>query len=487
MGRDTRPGQVIGGRYRLVSDLGSGGFGRVWKAHDATLRIDVAVKEIWLPPAVSETEQAERSARAAREARNAARLRDHPNIVAVHDVVVEDGLPWIVMRLVDGCSLEEHLFRRGPLSVDETEKVARAMLGALGAAHAAGIVHRDVKPANVMLTRSGEVQLTDFGIAVHPADTALTTTGAIVGSVPYMAPERVRGTDGLPVSDLFSLGVTLYQAVEGVSPFRRGTPTGCMAAVLFEEAPPAGRAGRLEPLITALLDKEPDRRPDTRSALALLTSPTGPGTDAARTETYTRIAGAVRALAEARVAEALRAAELLRRAAGTRPGPHDATTTPVRPPAATRTVQATRTTQTTRTIQATRTTQAAGNRPGAAVRFAGGVALVLAVAAGAVALARSGESTGDKEICDSAFESIAAFRQAHPSFTEESAKGPAETVAAARLAADLRAEEAKASDTDVKTALHNYAVITEGNFPDSTHGLMYGHLREACENVGSEP
>ncbi|REK88874.1 serine/threonine protein kinase [Streptomyces inhibens] len=248
--QSTRPGQVIGGRYRLVSELGSGGFGRVWKARDETLRIDVAVKELWLVPVMSETEQAERLARAAREARNAARLRDHPNIVGVHDVVVENGLPWIVMQLIDGCSLQEHLDTHGPLSAEEAANVAAKLLGALGAAHEAGIVHRDVKPANVMLTGSGEVLLADFGIAVHHADTALTTTGAVIGSMEYMAPERARGTDGLAASDLFSLGVTLYQAVEGVSPFRRDTPTGCLAAVLFEQAPPPVRAGRFEPLIT---------------------------------------------------------------------------------------------------------------------------------------------------------------------------------------------------------------------------------------------
>ncbi|MER6140425.1 substrate-binding domain-containing protein [Streptomyces sparsogenes] len=271
---NARPGQVIGGRYRLVSNLGSGGFGRVWKAYDETLRLDVAVKELWILPAASETEQAERLARAAREARNAARLRDHPNIVGVHDVVIEDDRPWIVMRLVDGCSLEERLAGHGPLSVEEAATVAERLLLALGAAHDAGIVHRDVKPANVMLATNGEVLLADFGIAVHHADTALTATGAVIGSVEYMAPERVRGTDGLAASDLFSLGVTLYQAVEGVSPFRRDTPTGSLTAVLFDQAPPPRRAGRLAPLITGLLEKDPDRRPTVAAALASLRSPT---------------------------------------------------------------------------------------------------------------------------------------------------------------------------------------------------------------------
>ncbi|MEV1168116.1 serine/threonine-protein kinase [Nonomuraea sp. NPDC049784] len=278
----TRPGKLIGGRYRLVSELGSGGFGRVWGAHDETLRVDVAVKELWLPPVMAEDEKADRLARATREARNAARLRDHPNIVGVHDVLVENGLPWIVMQLIDGRSMQDHLDAHGPLSVEETANVAAKLLRALNAAHDADIVHRDVKPANVMISKSGEVLLADFGIAFHRADTALTVTGAVIGSVEYMAPERARGADGLAASDLFSLGVTLYQAVEGVSPFRRDTPTGCLTAVLFEEAPPPVRAGRLAPLITALLDKDPDRRLTIEAALTLIDAPKAPTVKAAR-------------------------------------------------------------------------------------------------------------------------------------------------------------------------------------------------------------
>ncbi|MFE3521265.1 serine/threonine-protein kinase [Streptomyces sp. NPDC059161] len=151
------------------------------------------------------------------------------------------------------------LAKQGPLPVEQAAVVAAKMLEALGAAHQAGIVHRDVKPANVMMASDGEVLLADFGIAVHHADTTLTSTGAVIGSVECMAPERACGTDGLAAGDLFSLGVTLHQAVEGVSPFRRGTPTGCLAAVLFEEAAPSERAGRLAPLITGLLEKDPDR------------------------------------------------------------------------------------------------------------------------------------------------------------------------------------------------------------------------------------
>ncbi|MFF5204931.1 serine/threonine-protein kinase [Streptosporangium sp. NPDC000396] len=265
----TRAGYVVGGRYRLVAELGSGGFGRVWQARDETLDVDVAVKELQLLPGMSQAEQADRLKRATREARNAARLRNHENIVAIHDVVVEDGLPWIVMELIDGCSLNEHIKAHGPLPVERAASVAVALLAAIGAAHQEGVVHRDIKPANVMLARNGKVLLTDFGIAVHSTDTALTATGMFIGSLEYTAPERLGGTEGLPASDLFSLGVTLYQAVEGVSPFRRDTPHATLTAVLLEEAPAPQRAGRLTQLITRLLDKDPDKRPTAAEALTM--------------------------------------------------------------------------------------------------------------------------------------------------------------------------------------------------------------------------
>ncbi|MFF2074823.1 protein kinase [Kitasatospora sp. NPDC058162] len=270
MTEEAIPGRLIGRRYRIVRQLGAGGFGRVWQAHDETLGIDVAVKQLWLPPATSDGERAERLARAEREARNAARLRDRPHIVSVHDVLVEDGMPWMVMQLVSGGSLSDRLAAHGPLPVERAAAVARALLTALGAAHAAGVVHRDVKPANVMLADDGEVLLADFGIAVHQADTTLTATGAFVGSIEYIAPERARGVDGQAASDLFSLGVTLYQAVEGISPFRRDSATASLTAVLFDPPAPPRNAGRLAPLILALLAKEPEQRPGTAEALAML-------------------------------------------------------------------------------------------------------------------------------------------------------------------------------------------------------------------------
>ncbi|SEU37197.1 serine/threonine-protein kinase [Nonomuraea wenchangensis] len=267
--RSAQPGYRVGGRYRLVTLLGSGGFGRVWRAHDEVLDVEVAIKELQLLPGMSQAEQDKRLERAAREARNAVRLRSHENILAIYDVV-SDGLPWIVMELIDGSSLAEHLDEHGPLPVEQATRVAGALLAALGAAHRAGIVHRDVKPANVMLSTDGRVLLTDFGIALHTTDTTLTTTGMLIGSPEYMAPERLRGTDELPAGDLFSLGATLYQAVEGVSPFRRDTQPAALTAVLLEEPPPPRRAGPLAPLITRLLDKDPGNRPTVEQGLAML-------------------------------------------------------------------------------------------------------------------------------------------------------------------------------------------------------------------------
>ncbi|MFF5260915.1 protein kinase [Actinomadura viridis] len=269
---DTRPGRLVGGRYRLLEPLGSGGFGQVWEARDEALGVTVAVKGIWLPPG-TEAERGQRLARAEREARNAARLRDHPNIVTVHDVVIEDGVPWIVMRRVPGRSLEQRLRENGPLPVEEAAMVAAGLLNALGAAHAAGILHRDVKPANVMLAGNGDALLTDFGIAVHQADTAITATGLIIGSAEYLAPERADGADGNTASDLFSLGVTLYHAVEGLSPFRRDTPSGTLRAVMMHQPPPPQRAGRLTPLITALMHKDPAARPTVPQALHMIGAP----------------------------------------------------------------------------------------------------------------------------------------------------------------------------------------------------------------------
>jgi len=273
---DEHEGRLIGGKYRLICRLAAGGFGQVWKARDEVLNVDVAVKEVRFPATASDAERAERMTRAQREAENAAQLRDHPNVIAVYDVVTEGGTPWMVMRLVDGRSLEEQLRDHGPLSEERAAEVATALLDALGAAHDAGIVHRDVKPANVMIDRNGNVLLADFGIAVHQNDSPLTQDGMLIGSLEYIAPERANGSASQPASDLFSLGVVLYQALEGFSPFRRDSPTSALMAVVSAQPPPMQQAGRLAPLITKLLDKDPAQRPTIPEALALIGTTTPP-------------------------------------------------------------------------------------------------------------------------------------------------------------------------------------------------------------------
>ncbi|MFE2877750.1 protein kinase [Streptomyces roseus] len=249
----------------MTRPLGAGGFGEVWEAHDPVLDVDVAMKMVRLS-SVPDEARAELLARAAREARNAARLRDHPHIVTVHDVVEVDDAPWIVMQLVDGGSLADELRANGPLTLRRTLDVAEALLSALGAAHDAGIMHRDVKPANVMLGENGDVLLTDFGIAVAHTDPRLTRTTMVIGSPAYMAPERWQGAPNDGRSDLFSLGVTLYEAVEGVPPF----PSDNLTAALTETPRAPRRAGPLTSLLIGLLARDPADRPTVPQALAML-------------------------------------------------------------------------------------------------------------------------------------------------------------------------------------------------------------------------
>lgn len=261
--------QRVGGRYELLHELGEGAFGKVWKAWDPVLGTTVAVKEVFLS-GLSESEHAQRLARAEREARNAAKLRDHPNVATVHDAVLEDGKPWIVMDFVDGRSLAQVVAEDGPLPTENVARIARGLLAALRAAHGLEIVHRDVKPQNVLLGADGRVLLTDFGIAVHSADTAMTGSSGLIGTLEYMAPERFNGQDSGPAADLYSLGVTLFQAAEGFSPFHRETPTETLTAVVLGTAPEPLRAGPLAPLISRLMDKDPAHRPTAEQALAVL-------------------------------------------------------------------------------------------------------------------------------------------------------------------------------------------------------------------------
>ncbi|MFE7708914.1 serine/threonine-protein kinase [Streptomyces sp. NPDC057486] len=265
----TDAGLVLAGRYRLGEVLGRGGMGKVWRAHDEVLHRTVAVKELTAGLYVAEADRVVLHARTQKEARAAARIT-HPGVVTVHDVVEYDSRPWIVMQYVDGPSLADAAKESGEIAPREAARIGLHVLSALRAAHSAGVLHRDVKPGNVLLARDGQVLLTDFGIAAIEGDSTITRTGELVGSIDYLAPERVRGGDPGPASDLWSLGATLYSAVEGRSPFRRTSPISTMQAVVSEEPPPPARAGALGPVIVALLRKDPTDRPSAAETERML-------------------------------------------------------------------------------------------------------------------------------------------------------------------------------------------------------------------------
>jgi hypothetical protein len=233
--------------------------GTVWQAIDIVLRRDVAVKEVVLPANLPPAEREAVHERTMREARAAAAL-SHPSVVQVYDVVTEDGRPWIVMELLQARSLSEIIISDGPLSGRAVAKIGIALLGALEVAHAAGVLHRDVKPANVLICVDGRCVLTDFGVARMPSESNLTQPGMVLGSPHFIAPERAVGGKFGPPSDLFSLGVSLYTAIEGRPPFDRGDPFETMRAIVEDDPVPPVRAGAMAPILAGLLDKDPSRR-----------------------------------------------------------------------------------------------------------------------------------------------------------------------------------------------------------------------------------
>ncbi|WP_037838566.1 serine/threonine-protein kinase [Streptomyces sp. NRRL S-1813] len=253
-------GRLIGGRYRLGIRLGRGGMGTVWRATDEILGRQVAVKELHLDEGTTETEARVQRERAMREARTVARIK-HPNVIVVHDVVEQDGRPWIVMELVEGPSLADRLQSGGPVAPREAARIGVALLGALHAAHALGVLHRDIKPANVLMEPgSGRVVLTDFGIAQVPGVTTLTDAGGFVGSPEYTAPERMAGRGAGPEADLWSLGVLLCVALSGESPFRRDSLGGVLHAVVYDEIELPEAARPLHAVVHGLLERDTGRR-----------------------------------------------------------------------------------------------------------------------------------------------------------------------------------------------------------------------------------
>ncbi|WP_243723378.1 serine/threonine-protein kinase, partial [Actinomadura sp. 7K507] len=265
--------RLLARRYRLVTHVGRGGMGTVWQAHDEVLGRDVAVKEVILPHGLTDEERAVHHKRTFREARTAARL-GHPGVVTVYDVVEEDDRPWIIMELIKARSLDQVIKQDGPLEARRAAEIGRQMLAALHAAHEAGVLHRDVKPSNVLITGTGRMGeravLTDFGIATASGDATLTQTGLVMGSPAYIAPERARGRLAGPASDLWSLGVTLYAMMNGKSPFERSEPMAALIAVISDEPDPPEKGGRLIPVIEGLLRKNPDQRMGAIEAGALL-------------------------------------------------------------------------------------------------------------------------------------------------------------------------------------------------------------------------
>ncbi|GAB2926598.1 serine/threonine-protein kinase [Micromonospora polyrhachis] len=261
--------QIVADRYRLVKPLGQGGMGRVWMARDEVLHRDVAIKELVPPPGLTPEERREMRERSLREARAIARL-NHINVVRVFDVLRTDGDPWIVMEYVPSRSLQDVLADDGPVAPARAAEIGLAVLGALKAAHKAGMLHRDVKPGNVLIGDDGRVVLTDFGLATVPGDPTVTRTGLVLGSPAYIAPERARdGTTG-PEADLWSLGATLYAAVEGQSPYARSSAIATLTALATEPPPPPKNAGPLKAVLAGLLRKDPTQRINAEVAERLL-------------------------------------------------------------------------------------------------------------------------------------------------------------------------------------------------------------------------
>jgi tRNA A-37 threonylcarbamoyl transferase component Bud32 len=280
-GQTDGTGRLLAGRYRVLAQLGRGGMGVVWRAVDEVLGREVAVKELRTYTDADAPELADLRLRMQREARAAARVR-HPGVVAVHDIAEVDGRPLIVMELIDGPSLDDVLGERGPIGPREAAEIGAKVLDALAAAHRVGVLHRDVKPGNILLDRSGRVVLTDFGIATmeDPGDgsaTHLTRSGELVGSLDYLAPERAQGADPGPASDIWALGATLYASVEGASPFRRTSTYSTLTAIVSEPLPDPRRSGPLGPVLRQLLDKRPEFRPDADRARGLLEAVAGDG------------------------------------------------------------------------------------------------------------------------------------------------------------------------------------------------------------------
>jgi eukaryotic-like serine/threonine-protein kinase len=263
--------RVIAGRYALLAELGRGGMGVVWRAHDQVIGRQVAIKELHIADGIAPEERRVLEERVLREARTAGKLND-PGVVTVFDVVMDGGVPWVVMELVEAPTLATLISARGPMPQEQVVSIAQQSLSALEVAHQAGIVHRDVKPGNLMIRADGRVKLTDFGIAQAHDDPRLTTSGSLIGSPAYMSPERLHGHDASPASDLWALGATLCYAVEGWSPIERSSTASTLHAIMNETPRLTRASGVLGAVITGLLIGDPNARLTAPQARAMLSS-----------------------------------------------------------------------------------------------------------------------------------------------------------------------------------------------------------------------
>ncbi|MFF9152515.1 serine/threonine-protein kinase [Streptomyces sp. NPDC014846] len=442
-----KPGRerVIADRYRLLSPLGEGGMGTVWRARDEALHREVAVKEVRAPAGLPASDVERMYARLEREAWAAARVANR-NVVTVYDVAMEAGRPWIVMELVRGLSLADQLEAEGPMPPQRAAHIGAEVLSALRGAHAAGVLHRDVKPANVLLANDGRVVLTDFGIATVEGTSALTMTGEVIGSPEFLAPERALGRTPGPESDLWSLGVLLYAAVEGVTPFRQDTPLSTLRAVVDEELPPARRAGPLAPVIAGLLRKDPAERLSAEQAERELRLVAAGGTS--RTET----AAVVSPYAPTTVSPSPRPS-------GTPPMPlptgyPDPATTAAQPDPGT-----------------------GRNRRAALVLVAGVLAVVLALAGLTYALLhRGGDGDGGKDTANSGRASGGAHSPASTGSTDADTAAPAPPTRASASASSRPAQSVHVTLTGTGTTYSGTCPPPSANTPAFTATFTVGRL-----------
>ncbi|MDC0765816.1 serine/threonine-protein kinase [Streptomyces sp. HD] len=270
MGTEGANFRVIAGRYRLDAKLGRGGMGVVWRATDQLLGRRVAVKELPLDERLSAADARRQRERTLREAQAVAQL-SHPHVIVVHDVVEDAERPYIVMELIDGDSLADRLATHGPVDAPEAARIGVDLLSALRTAHAAGVLHRDIKPDNVLIENGTErVVLTDFGIAQMPGASTLTESGSFVGSPEYTAPERMSGAGTGPAADLWSVGALLCAALSGESPFRRDSLSGIVLAVVSDDIRPPAQAAPILPVVQGLLERDPGLRLDAAGAERML-------------------------------------------------------------------------------------------------------------------------------------------------------------------------------------------------------------------------